>query len=172
MKILLIVFIIVPIIEIGVFIQVGDLLGLAPTLIIILFTAVLGVHLLKQQGLKTWFEIQNKLTQGQIPAQEMASAAQLLFAGGLLLTPGFVTDAIGFLLMIPMVRIAVSHYLYNRWSQRIVSGESHQAHFSTQYTVFTKQTPSHTSKKSNIQESSSNRTIEGEFEEKKSDSTD
>ena len=107
-KIFLTLFILVPIVEIAVFIQVGGLLGPGLTIIIVIITAVLGVNLLKQQGFKAWRDIQQSTLGGQIPALEMASAAQLLFAGGLLLTPGFVTDIIGFLLMVPSFRLLIS----------------------------------------------------------------
>jgi UPF0716 protein FxsA len=111
---MLFLFILVPIIEIGVFIQVGDQLGLGTTLVIVIITAIIGVNLLKQQGFKAISDIQNNLNQGKIPALEIASGAQLLFAGGLLLTPGFVTDAIGFLLMIPAIRMSLAKLLISR----------------------------------------------------------
>ncbi len=110
-RILLVLFILVPIIEIAVFIQVGEQIGLSWTLLVVIATAILGVNLLKQQGFKAWQEIQLSLAQGQIPAVEMAAAAQLLFAGGLLLTPGFVTDVVGFLLMVPQVRLHLARML-------------------------------------------------------------
>ena len=110
-RILLVLFILVPIIEIAVFIQVGEQIGLSWTLLVVIATAILGVNLLKQQGFKAWQEIQLSLAQGQIPAVEMAAAGQLLFAGGLLLTPGFVTDVVGFLLMVPQVRLHLARML-------------------------------------------------------------
>jgi UPF0716 protein FxsA len=110
-RILLVLFILVPIVEIAVFIQVGEQIGLSWTLLVVILTAVVGVNLLKQQGFKAWQQIQQSLAQGQMPALEMAAAAQLLFAGGLLLTPGFVTDIIGFLLMIPQVRMQLAQRL-------------------------------------------------------------
>ncbi len=113
-RILLILFILVPIIEIAVFIQVGEQIGLSWTLIVVILTAVIGVNLLKQQGFQAWQQIQTSLAQGRIPAVEMAAGAQLLFAGGLLLTPGFVTDFIGFLLMVPQVRLHLASWLITK----------------------------------------------------------
>ena len=112
-------FILIPLVEIGVFIQIGGLLGLLPTLVIIFLTAILGVHLLREQGLKAWVDIKRQLGSGQIPAVEMAAAAQLLFAGGLLLTPGFVTDAVGFALMIPAIRTRLAKTLLKRWAAQM-----------------------------------------------------
>jgi UPF0716 protein FxsA len=113
-RILLVLFILVPIIEIAVFIQVGEQIGLSWTLLVVILTAVVGVNLLKQQGFRAWQQIQASLAQGQIPAVEMAAAAQLLFAGGLLLTPGFVTDIVGFLLMVPQVRLHLAQMLISQ----------------------------------------------------------
>lgn len=110
-RILLILFILVPIIEIAVFIQLGEQIGLSWTLLVVVLTAIIGVNLLKQQGFKAWQQIQLSLAQGQIPAVEMAAAAQLLFAGGLLLTPGFVTDMVGFILMVPPMRLQLARIL-------------------------------------------------------------
>ena len=107
-KVILSLFILVPIIEIMMFIEVGGYLGLGMTLFIVFITAILGVNLLKQQGIKAWQNIQLSMAEGKVPALEMAAAAQLLFAGGLLLTPGFVTDAIGFILMVPAVRMLLA----------------------------------------------------------------
>jgi len=130
MQFILLLFILVPIIEIGVFIQVGDLLGLGLTLMIVFATAIIGVNLLKQQGIRAWTDIQTRMAQGQVPALEMASAAQLLFAGGLLLTPGFVTDAVGFALMVPAIRLVVAKQLMSRWSAK--TNQTHSSQFSQQ----------------------------------------
>lgn len=116
MPVILLLFILVPIIEIGVFIAVGDVIGLGATLLTVLVTAIIGVNLLKQQGLHAWHDIQSTINQGRVPAIEMASAAQLLFAGALLLTPGFVTDGFGFLLMIPSFRRLIATRLMQHWS--------------------------------------------------------
>ncbi|MGX5175393.1 FxsA family protein [Aliikangiella sp. IMCC44653] len=135
MQFVLLLFILVPIIEIGVFIQVGGLLGLPMTLLVVLATAVIGVSLLKQQGLKAWSDIQLSLAQGKIPAKELAAGAQLLFAGALLLTPGFVTDAIGFSLMLPKVRALIAHLLIQRWGAKVQmhQGGASTSHFYSQH---------------------------------------
>jgi len=154
-RILIILFILVPIIEIAVFIQIGEMVGLSWTLVVVILTAVIGVNLLKQQGFRAWRDIQTSIAQGKMPAVEMASAAQLLFAGGLLLTPGFVTDIVGFLLMIPQVR----YFLANKL---IASGNlSTTSYYSTTYKQTNQSQPYE-----NDSQSSNGRIIDGEFEEK------
>lgn len=156
MQLLLLIFILIPIIEIAVFIQVGDLLGLGATLAVVFITAIIGVRLLKQQGLRTWQEVQQTTAKGQVPATEMASAAQLLFAGGLLLTPGFVTDAIGFALMVPAVRLSIAKLMMARWSGNFTTA----SHTSTNWGEQENIKPSH-----HTSSTSRGRIIEGKVED-------
>ena len=97
----------VPIIEIALFIEVGGMLGTWPTIGIVILTALIGSILLRQQGLKALGNIQGRLMSGDDPGRLLADGAMILFSGALLLTPGFFTDAIGFLLLIPGVRALV-----------------------------------------------------------------
>jgi UPF0716 protein FxsA len=108
---LLIAFIGVPLIEIGVFIQVGGFVGLWPTLGLVVLTAVLGTWQLRAQGLATLDRARRQIDQGILPAHELFDGLCLLVAGALLLTPGFVTDAVGFLLFLPPVRGALRQFL-------------------------------------------------------------
>jgi len=108
---LVLAFIVVPILEIAVFIQAGELIGLWPTLGGIVLTAVVGVALLRWQGLKTLQRAQANLAEGTVPLSPMAEGLALVVAGALLLTPGFVTDAVGFLLLVPAVRQRIGAYL-------------------------------------------------------------
>ncbi|MFT7058990.1 MAG: UPF0716 protein FxsA [Pseudorhodobacter sp.] len=101
---LLLAFVAVPLIEIGLFIQVGGWLTLWPTLAIVLITGVLGTFLVRQQGLKVLAELRGSLRDMRDPVSPLAHGAMILFAGALLLTPGFFTDAVGFLLMVPALR--------------------------------------------------------------------
>lgn len=134
MQLLIVLFIIVPIIEITVLLQVGGWIGVVPTVAFIIITAVIGVNLLKRQGFNVWADIQKKMAQGQIPALEMASAAQLIFAGALLVTPGFVTDLIGFLLLLPTIRNLVAYRLIGRWSSKINQpSKNNEYHYRTSY---------------------------------------
>ncbi len=106
--ILLAAFIAVPLIEIGVFIEVGGWLGLWPTLTVIVLTAMLGAGLLRAQGLATLARARAEADRGVLPVREVFDGLCLLLAGALLLTPGFVTDGLGFLLFVPAFRAALA----------------------------------------------------------------
>ena len=99
------IFLIVPIIEIYLLIQVGQVIGAGWTIFLVVATAVIGVALLRIQGLSTLNRAQQKLQQNELPAREILEGMGLVVAGALLLTPGFFTDTIGFLLLFPPMRI-------------------------------------------------------------------
>lgn len=104
MRPLLLSFIVLPILEMWVLISVGERIGALPTIGLVLLTAVIGVALLKQQGISTVMRAQQKMQAGEMPAKEMAEGIFLAVGGALLLTPGFITDAIGFACLTPGVR--------------------------------------------------------------------
>ncbi len=99
-------FVAVPLIEIALFIQVGGMIGLWPTLSIVVITALLGTNLMRAQGALAMSQIRSSFSELRDPAEPLAHGAMILFAGALLLTPGFFTDAAGFLLLIPAFRRA------------------------------------------------------------------
>lgn len=101
---ILLAFIAVPIVEIAVLIKVGGAIGVWPTLGAVIATAVFGTWMLRLQGISTLRRAQASLAQNQFPAAEVFDGLCLVFAGALLLAPGFVTDALGLLLMTPPVR--------------------------------------------------------------------
>lgn len=101
---LFLIFVAVPIIEIALFINLGGWLGTFPTLAIIVITAALGTYLVKTQAISTFETIKTKFGSLQNPTEPVAHAAMILFSGALLLTPGFFTDSIGFLLLVPWFR--------------------------------------------------------------------
>ena len=101
---LLLVFIGVPIAEIAVFIEAGEQFGLWPTIGMVVLTALLGTAMLRHQGLQTMVRVQNSLDRGEVPVGELFSGICLLAAGLLLLTPGFLTDSVGFALFVPGIR--------------------------------------------------------------------
>lgn len=103
---LLFAFIAVPLIEIALFIQVGGFIGLWPTLLIVLVTAVLGSWLVRSQGAREISRLQGAFSDLRDPTEPLANGAMILFAGALLLTPGFFTDAVGFALLFPPFRAA------------------------------------------------------------------
>jgi len=100
----LVIFVAMPIIEIAVFIQAGELIGLWPTIGVVILTAILGTSLMRAQGLQTLAKAQSQMDQGEMPIGPMFDGICILIAGVLLLTPGFVTDTFGFLLLIPPLR--------------------------------------------------------------------
>jgi UPF0716 protein FxsA len=114
MRTALIVFITVPLIEMVVLIQVGGLIGAIPTVALVVLTATLGIWLLKLEGLATLARVQQKLDQGQIPETELLEGLMLLVGGALLLTPGFITDAMGFTCLLPGLRRPLARWIIRR----------------------------------------------------------
>ncbi|EEO00496.1 membrane protein FxsA [Vibrio cholerae] len=119
--ILLFLFIAVPVIEIALFIQVGGVLGVWPTIALVLLTAIVGASLVRSQGLQTLLTVQQRLAQGQLPAQQILEGVMLAVAGVLLLTPGFFTDILGMLVLLPAPRA----YLAKQLMSRVVVGNIH-----------------------------------------------
>ncbi len=111
----------VPLIEIALFIQVGDLIGLWPTLATVILTAIAGTWLLRLQGGDALRRVQHIVREGGDPRGPLAHGALILIAGVVLLTPGFFTDAIGFLLLIPAIRSMVITELSRRVVVRTMS---------------------------------------------------
>lgn len=110
----LLIFILVPIIEIWLFIQVDSIIGLWPTLASVVLTAVIGTWLLRQQGFAVLMQARGALEKSQFPLEQVIHGVFLLIAGLLLLTPGFFTDAIGFACLVPPLRLAIA---YGIWSK-------------------------------------------------------
>lgn len=111
---LFLLFLIVPLIEIALFIQVGGVIGLWWTLLIVVLTAVAGTLLVRSQGRHVIGQVRDSFDQLADPTEPLAHGAMVLFSGALLLTPGFFTDAVGFALLIPPVRHAVFRYVRSR----------------------------------------------------------
>lgn len=112
---LVVLFVSIPLVELYLLLKVNELTGSAITTIgLIMFTGVLGAWLAKQQGLNTVMKIQRAMGEGRMPATELVDGGMILFAGALLLTPGVLTDAFGFSLLIPPCR-AVYRRLLKRW---------------------------------------------------------
>ncbi|WP_086984581.1 FxsA family protein [Vibrio aphrogenes] len=126
--ILVILFICVPIIEIALFIQVGGVIGLWPTIAIVLLTAFFGASLVRSQGIQTVMSVQSRLQQGELPAQQIIEGVMLAVAGVLLLTPGFMTDLLGMIVLLPAPRA----WLAQQAMQRVKVNAS-STHFHSQY---------------------------------------
>jgi len=108
---IILIFLGIPILEIAVFIQAGELFGLWPTLAAIVVTAVVGAALIRAQGLAALHRARQSMERDRIPVAEVFTAVCLLLAGALLLTPGFVTDTVGFLLLVPPLRAVVGKWI-------------------------------------------------------------
>ena len=118
MPVLLILFIAVPLVEIYLLVSVGKVIGALPTVVAVVMTAALGVFLLRRQGRQALFNARAKLQAGSVPSMELAEGIFLAAGGMLLLTPGFLTDALGFVCLVPGIR----RHLIRRWSSRIFVG--------------------------------------------------
>lgn len=130
--IIFLLFVGIPVAEIALFIEVGDLIGLWPTLGTIILTALVGTALVRAQGIAVLTRIQSETQQGRLPVGDLISGACLVVAGLLLVTPGFLTDFIGFLLLIPITRAllgtaAVRAMMKRRGSMHFSSTTFHQA---------------------------------------------
>jgi UPF0716 protein FxsA len=113
-RFLFLAFIVVPIVEMLVLIRVGSLFGAWATVGLVLLTAMIGISVLKVQGIGTLRRAQEKMQEGQIPAFEMLEGLCLAVAGAFLLTPGFVTDTLGFILLVPAFRSLIAGYFQRR----------------------------------------------------------
>ncbi|MEJ6396606.1 FxsA family protein [Yoonia sp. 208BN28-4] len=126
---LLLAFVAVPLIEIALFIQIGGAIGLWPTLAIVLITAIAGSWLVRSQGARELANMRSSFSELRDPTEPLANGAMILFAGALLLTPGFFTDIVGFALLLPPVRAAAYKALRERVNvQRFEMGDRASQH--------------------------------------------
>lgn len=112
---LLVGFVGVPVVEIALFIVVGRQIGVLPTIGIVLLTAMLGASLVSRQGRGAMRDVRDELAAGRFPGPQLAHGAMILVAGALLLTPGFLTDATGFALLVPAVREGLRRWAVRRY---------------------------------------------------------
>lgn len=155
-RILFVFFIIIPIIEIAVIMQVGALIGTWPTVAIVILTAWFGAKKVREQGLVTLTSVQSKMAMGEMPSDEIITGVMLLISGVLLVTPGFVTDAFGLALLFPKIRFAIAATV----KQRIVVGQTSASSFKTYDSSATRSS-------SHQEHIHQGEIIEGEFEHKK-----
>ena len=118
---LFLVFTIIPVVEIYLLIQIGTIFGALTSIALVIFTGFLGAYLARIQGLQTLFRIQESIREGQMPSGELMDALLIGIAGLVLLTPGFITDAVGFLLLIPNTRTAIKYWLLRQIEVRYTS---------------------------------------------------
>jgi UPF0716 protein FxsA len=150
-----ILFIVVPLVELYLIIEIGSMIGALWTVLLVLLTAVIGVSLLRIQGLSTLNRARNSMAMGTMPAMEMMEGMALAVGGALLITPGFITDTLGFLCLIPGTRRAMIRYLMAR---SVMVGSTYSSHNYGQHP--------HQGGPSHGDSHSGGRTIEGEFQRK------
>ena len=111
MPVLMLLFIVVPAVELGLLIEIGSALGVLPTIGLIILTGIVGAALAKRQGLSTLRAIQAATARGEMPVDQLVDGALILFAGALLVTPGVLTDGVGFLCLVPGTRVLIKRQL-------------------------------------------------------------
>ena len=119
---LLLLFIVVPLVELYVIIQVGGAIGIVPTLLILLADSILGSLLLRSQGRAAWRRFTAATQSGRVPHREALDGALVIFGGALLLTPGFLTDVVGLLLLFPPTRALARRVVARAVARRVVTG--------------------------------------------------
>ena len=133
---LILLFTLVPLIELTLLIKLGRQIGLESTLAIVILTGITGAYLAKYEGFRVLTRIRQDLSEGRIPAEGLIDGVIILAGGLLLLTPGLITDAIGFIALIPVTRHYLKQYLKRKFKQKIDSREIH-----TFYTIDDDQLP-------------------------------
>ena len=118
--VLVLLFLVVPFAELAVLIQVGAWLGVADTILLLIGISVLGAWLAKRAGISVLVRMRQQLEMGRVPAAELVDGFLVLLAGALLLTPGFLTDCVALLLLLPPVRATVRRVLRKRFERNII----------------------------------------------------
>ena len=124
--IFLIIFVILPVIEIATFIQFGSVLGTLNTILLIFVTAIIGVYLVKLQGLSTILNINNDIQSGKAPIEHIIGGLIIAISGLLLLVPGFVTDLLGFIGLIPPTRKLISQFMIKKYINPMYTSKRQQ----------------------------------------------
>jgi UPF0716 protein FxsA len=117
LRYILLLIIIVPAAEMGILLASGQIIGVWPTILLIILTGVIGSYLAKKQGIATYYQLQRQMQTGQLPGDALLDGVCILVGGTLLLTPGFITDILGFLLLFPVTRISFKK-LMTKWIQK------------------------------------------------------
>ena len=125
---LLLLFLLTPAVELALLIQVNRIIGFWPTIGLIIVTGIVGSHLARREGLSTWRNLNSRLQAGDLPGTELADGVIILVAGALLITPGILTDVLGFLGLIPFTRTYLRR-LVMRWFRRKMQQGTMQVQF-------------------------------------------
>jgi UPF0716 protein FxsA len=116
---LVLLFILVPIVELYVILQVGDAIGAVPTILILVADSLLGSWLLRSQGRAVWRQFNATMAAGRVPHRELLDGVAVIFGGAFLITPGFITDVIGLALLIPPTRSVIRRFVVGRIGRRL-----------------------------------------------------
>ncbi len=133
---LILLFLLTPAIELGLLIQVDRLIGFWPTIGLIVVTGLIGSYLARREGTSTWQRLNRKLAQGGLPGNELIDGVIILISGALLITPGVLTDVIGFIGLVPLTRRPIRNLLMKRFKRKMADGTMH-----VQYGGFGMSTP-------------------------------
>ena len=124
---LFLIFAVIPVIELALLIKIGSVIGTLNTIIIVILTAIVGAYMVKLEGIAVMYRIQENMQQGTFPAEELINGMMILMAGVLLLTPGFFTDVIGFLMVFPVSRGVIKR-IAGRYIKKRISSTDVQIH--------------------------------------------
>jgi UPF0716 protein FxsA len=122
---LFLIFAVIPLIELGILIKIGTVIGTLNTITLVILTAAIGAYMVRMEGIGVLSRIQHNMQEGQFPAEELINGAMVLVAGALLLTPGVCTDVIGFLMVIPVSRNVIKRLIKRYIEKKISSGNIH-----------------------------------------------
>jgi UPF0716 protein FxsA len=122
---LVLLFTLVPLVELFLLIKIGTMIGALPTVLIVVGTGVLGAYLARQQGFQVWSRIQREMELGMFPAEDMLDGLLIFGAGVVLLTPGVITDVIGILILIPFTRLYIREWIKRRLQIMMDRGNVH-----------------------------------------------
>jgi UPF0716 protein FxsA len=119
---LFVIFVVVPIAELYVLLQIGHAIGALPTIALLIVDSVLGAALMRSQGRAAWLRFNAALAEGRVPGREVMDGALVILGGALLVTPGFLSDVLGLVLLLPPTRAIVRRVLLRRFAGRVVAG--------------------------------------------------
>jgi UPF0716 protein FxsA len=119
---LLLLFLLTPAIELGLLIQVSELIGFELTIGLIIVTGIAGSYLARREGLNTWRRLNERLNAGDLPGKELIDGVIILMAGALLVTPGVLTDVVGFLGLLPPTRALIRRFVMRRFRRKMEEG--------------------------------------------------
>lgn len=162
---LFLLFVILPIAEIMLLINVSATIGGWNTFFVVIVTAFFGAYFVRQQGFALFQQLQNKISNGEAPSTEMAEGILLLVAGVLLITPGFITDILGFLFTLPFSRAPIAKFLMSKMLAR-QSGAGFQFNFSSRQSHYDNRQQQNTQSGFESDKNPNGETIEGEFVDK------